>query len=168
MNRCLITNAIAGFRKTKIAKSWVRNSSDVHLPKKMRILISGASGLVGQALIPVLQQSGHQVCALTTRKDTVAFSNDVPAHYWNPEKGIFVTESHYAVNILDEMQFDSIYHEHLHYFTIKTISKLFAKFELYPYNVFKSPISGGSLVIYFSKNENVFNIRDMPIFSSCS
>lgn len=89
MNRCLITNAIAGFRKTKITKSWVRNSSDVHLPKKMRILISGASGLVGQALIPVLQQSGHQVCALTTRKDTVAFSNDVPAHYWNPEKGIF-------------------------------------------------------------------------------
>lgn len=67
----------------------MRNSSDVHLPKKMHILISGASGLVGQALIPDLQQFGHQVRVLTTRKDTAAFSNNVSAHYWNPEKGIF-------------------------------------------------------------------------------
>lgn len=55
----------------------------------MRILISGASGLVGQALIPTLKKSGHQIRVLTTRKNTTAFSNDVSAHYWNPEKGIF-------------------------------------------------------------------------------
>ena len=57
--------------------------------KKMRILISGATGLVGQELIPVLQKSGHQVFILTTRKNTIAFPSDISAHYWNPEKGIF-------------------------------------------------------------------------------
>lgn len=67
------------------------------------------------------------------------------------DTGTCAVEFHYAGKIIDELHYDSIYHEHLHYFTIKTISKLFAKFKLYPYNVFKSPISGGSLVIYFSK-----------------
>lgn len=67
----------------------MRNSSDVHLQKKMRILISGASGLVGQALIPLLQQSGHQILVLTTQKNSTSFSGDISTHYWNPEEGVF-------------------------------------------------------------------------------
>lgn len=55
----------------------------------MRILISGASGLVGQALIPNLQKSGHQVLVLTTQKNSAAFPASVSTNYWNPEKGIF-------------------------------------------------------------------------------
>ena len=67
------------------------------------------------------------------------------------DKGICAIEFHYSGKILDELHYDSIYHEHLHYFTIKTISKIFGKFNLFPFDVFKSPISGGSLVISFSK-----------------
>ena len=51
------------------------------------------------------------------------------------------------------MHYDSIYHEHIFYFSIKTISNLFKKFGLYPFDVNKSPISGGSLVLYFSKSK---------------
>ena len=54
----------------------------------MRILISGASGLVGQALIPVLQQAGHQVSVLTTRANSAAFDSSVKVFKWQPEKGI--------------------------------------------------------------------------------
>ena len=39
------------------------------------------------------------------------------------------------------------------YFTIKTISNLFKKYGLNAFDVFKSPISGGSLVLLFSKNK---------------
>ena len=67
------------------------------------------------------------------------------------DSGSCAIEFHYAGKILKELHYDSIYHEHLHYFTIKTISTAFAKFNLYPYDIFKSPISGGSLVISFSK-----------------
>lgn len=63
--------------------------SDVHLQKKrMRILISGASGLVGKALIPILEQSGHQVSVLSTRSNTTAFASHITSFHWNPEKGI--------------------------------------------------------------------------------
>lgn len=54
----------------------------------MRILISGASGLVGQALIPVLQQAGHQVSVLTTRPNSVLFDASIKVYNWQPEKGV--------------------------------------------------------------------------------
>lgn len=54
----------------------------------MRILISGASGLVGKALIPVLEQAGHQISVLSTRSDTTAFASHITVFHWNPERGI--------------------------------------------------------------------------------
>lgn len=60
-------------------------------------------------------------------------------------------EFHYSKIILEELHYDSIYHEHLFYFTIKTINYLFNKFGLYSFDLFESPISGGSVVLLFSK-----------------
>lgn len=47
----------------------------------MNILISGASGLVGSALLPYLQQAGHTVYKL--QRDTL-----VGDFYWQPERGL--------------------------------------------------------------------------------
>lgn len=67
------------------------------------------------------------------------------------ETGTGIIEFHYSGKILKELQYDSIYHEHLCYFSIKSITYLLNKFSLNPYHIEKSPISGGSYVIYFSK-----------------
>jgi hypothetical protein len=67
--------------------------------------------------------------------------------------GTAIIEFHYAKIIQDELHYDSIYHEHLFYFTINTLSNLCKKYNLNVYDIDKSPISGGSLVLYFSKNE---------------
>ena len=64
-------------------------------------------------------------------------------------------EFHYSKYILDELQYDSIYHEHIFYFSIKTISELFSKYSLNPVDVFLSPISGGSLILIFSMSSNI-------------
>lgn len=69
------------------------------------------------------------------------------------KKTIVAIEFHYSKDILLDLQYDSIYHEHIFYFTIKTISTLFKKHNLHPFDVFKSPISGGSLVLLFSKEK---------------
>ena len=67
---------------------------------------------------------------------------------------VVAIEFHYSKDIILDLQYDSIYHEHIFYFTIKTISSLFEKYDLYAFDVFKSPISGGSLVLLFSKNKH--------------
>ena len=69
------------------------------------------------------------------------------------DNGVVVIEFHYAKTIADELHYDSIYHEHLFYFSIKSIAALFAQYHLFPFDVFSSPISGGSLVLFFSKQK---------------
>lgn len=67
------------------------------------------------------------------------------------DDGVLAIEAHYAKVILEELHYDSIYHEHLCYFTLKTLEKLLNDFGLFVFDLTKSPISGGSLVVYAKK-----------------
>ena len=71
------------------------------------------------------------------------------------DKGIFVVELSYLLKMIDSNMFDTVYHEHLCYFTLKSITYLLERFNLYPFEIKYSPISGGSFVIYFSKKKKV-------------
>lgn len=73
--------------------------------------------------------------------------------------GIGIIEFHYAGTILSELHYDSIYHEHLCYFSIRSIEHLLNRFGLFSFHIDLSPISGGSYVIYFSKNKRPLNQR---------
>ena len=64
--------------------------------------------------------------------------------------GIVAIEFHYLYEIIKGLQYDSIYHEHLYYFSLKSISNLFKRYGLFEFDYDKSPISGGSIVLYFS------------------
>ena len=66
------------------------------------------------------------------------------------DDGVVVIEFHYAKTIVEELHYDSIYHEHLFYFSIQSLCALFAQYGLKPFDAFESPISGGSLVLFFS------------------
>jgi hypothetical protein len=78
------------------------------------------------------------------------------------QNGTGIFEIHDANIIFNELHYDSVYHEHLCYFTIKSITYLLNKFNLYPYDIMRSPISGGSFVIYFSKKKKPIS-RDLEI-----
>ena len=67
--------------------------------------------------------------------------------------GTGIIEFHYAGKILKELHYDSIYHEHLCYFSIQSISNLLHKYDLKPFHIEESPTSGGSLSIFFSKSK---------------
>ena len=63
----------------------------------------------------------------------ILFARNVIAHVKNihelidaaynliSKNGIFAVEFHYAKKILTDLQYDSIYHEHLFYYTIKSL-----------------------------------------------
>ena len=67
------------------------------------------------------------------------------------DDGVAIIEFHYAGTILEELHYDSIYHEHLCYFSIKSMCYLLDRFNLIPFHIDTGPISGGSYVIYSSK-----------------
>lgn len=69
------------------------------------------------------------------------------------DDGVGVFEIHDANIIYNELHYDSVYHEHLCYFTLKSITYLLNKFNLHPFEIKMSPISGGSFVVFFSKKK---------------
>ena len=62
--------------------------------------------------------------------------------------GVAAIEFHAANSILDGLQYDSIYHEHLCYFSATSFARLLELHGLHPFHVESSPISGGAHIIY--------------------
>jgi len=67
------------------------------------------------------------------------------------EDGLLVIEFHYAKIIMEELHYDSIYHEHLCYYTVMSVERLLNQYGLFVYDIAKSLISGGSLILYIKK-----------------
>jgi len=65
--------------------------------------------------------------------------------------GVGAVEFHYAEEILHGLQYDSIYHEHLCYYSVRSIANLLKRHNLQPFHVDFSPISGGAVIVFFSK-----------------
>ena len=66
-------------------------------------------------------------------------------------------EFHYAENLNKNLHYDYIYHEHIFYFTFMSMKNLLEQHGLYAIDYFKSPISGGSLVVVASKKKDTIS-----------
>ncbi len=72
------------------------------------------------------------------------------------DSGTFIFEVHHLVDIIEDMQYDSFYHEHFSYHSILTLSKFLKKYEMEICDVKKFSIRGGMIRVYAKKiiNEN--------------
>lgn len=70
------------------------------------------------------------------------------------ENGVGVIEFHNSALLPEQLQYDYIYHEHVFYFTLTSISNILKLFDLEIFDLFESPISGGSHVVLFSNKAN--------------
>jgi SAM-dependent methyltransferase len=64
------------------------------------------------------------------------------------EDGIVVVEVPYIKDLIDAVEFDTIYHEHLCYFSLTSLSRLFRRHGLIIQDVERLPIHGGSLRVF--------------------
>ncbi|CAG0940574.1 partial C-methyltransferase, partial [Candidatus Brocadiaceae bacterium] len=62
--------------------------------------------------------------------------------------GVITMEFPHLMRLMDENQFDTIYHEHFSYFSLITVDKIFASHGLTLFDVDEIPTHGGSLRIY--------------------
>jgi SAM-dependent methyltransferase len=68
--------------------------------------------------------------------------------------GAAVVEVPYVKNLIDHCEFDTIYHEHLCYFSLTALDNLFRRHSLFINKVRIIPIHGGSLRVYVEHHEN--------------
>lgn len=64
------------------------------------------------------------------------------------DDGVAVVEVPYVKDMIDRREFDTIYHEHLCYFSLTALEKLFRRHSLVVQNVEHLPIHGGSLRLF--------------------
>ena len=68
-------------------------------------------------------------------------------------EGVAVIENHYVKDLIDGVEFDSIYHEHLCYYSATSFRNLFALHGLTLVDVERLPVHGGSLRVYFQRTD---------------
>ena len=62
--------------------------------------------------------------------------------------GVFVSESHYVLGLVETLQYDTVYHEHLRYYSIESLQYLLNMHGLEVFHVRQIPTHGGSIRVY--------------------
>lgn len=98
-------------------------------------------------------------------KAKVITATNVFAHIDDPNKitqlisqlltddGVFINESHYLASLIETLQYDTIYHEHLRYYSMASLDYLLNKNNLIPFFAKKIPTHGGSIRVYSTKSD---------------
>jgi len=80
------------------------------------------------------------------------------------DKGIFIEESGYLLDLISKVEYDAIYAEHLRYYSLKPLIYLFNKFDMDVFDAEKIKTHGGSLRVFACKkgafpiSENILRI----------
>ncbi|MDC1454256.1 class I SAM-dependent methyltransferase [Pelagibacteraceae bacterium] len=70
------------------------------------------------------------------------------------DEGVFVFEVHYLDKIVQELQYDMIYHEHLYYYSLLSAIEHFKKYDLKIFDIKQVPIHAGSIRFYVAKKNS--------------
>ena len=103
--------------------------------------------------------------AAAGRRADVVHANNVLAHVADTNgfvagmatilkpEGVAVIEVPYVRDLIDHGEFDTIYHEHLCYFSVTALTALFARHGLHLNRVERLPIHGGSLRLFVAHRD---------------
>jgi SAM-dependent methyltransferase len=72
-------------------------------------------------------------------------------HLLLKDSGLAVIEVPYVRDLIERCEFDTIYHEHLCYFSLTALDRLFRRHGLVPVDVERVPIHGGSLRLFLGQ-----------------
>ena len=68
--------------------------------------------------------------------------------------GVFVFENHYLLDVIHGGQFDTIYHEHLRTYSLKSLIKLFSYYDFTVTDVERGTRYGGNIRVHVTKGKN--------------
>jgi SAM-dependent methyltransferase len=103
--------------------------------------------------------------AANRRHPDVLIANNVLAHVPDPndlvrgaalllkDSGLLTVEVPWVADLLDRVEFDTVYHQHYCYFSLTALDRLFRRHQLYINDVHQVAVQGGSLRLFIEKQE---------------
>lgn len=145
-------------------------SNFMHKHKVLGVTPEDIGNLAIQKGIPtIIDYFGEKVASQILNengKAKIITATNVFAHIDNPnlitklieglldDDGAFISESHYLIPLLDTLQYDTIYHEHLRYYSLTSLKYLLEKNGLRPFKAQKIPTHGGSIRVFACKSDS--------------
>lgn len=77
------------------------------------------------------------------------------------ENGFLCLEVMYAFDLLEKFQWDTLYHEHLTFYSLYSLNKLLKKYGFHLVDAIRIPMHGGSLRILATKNK--YNVQNQNV-----
>lgn len=74
--------------------------------------------------------------------------------------GKFIVEVHYVKNLIEQLQYDNIYHEHLYYYSLTALNNLFNQFDMTIIDFDEIPIHSGSIRVVV---ENTYTAHPVKV-----
>jgi novobiocin biosynthesis protein NovU/D-mycarose 3-C-methyltransferase len=68
------------------------------------------------------------------------------------DRGVFVAEFPYLVDLLEKSAYDTIYHEHLSYFSVRSVIDLAARHDMRVVDVRRVGVHGGSIRVFIGRD----------------
>jgi hypothetical protein len=75
------------------------------------------------------------------------------------DDGAFVSESHYLLNLIEELQYDTIYHEHLRFYSLRPMIEIFGRAGFSIFDVERVPTHGGSIRVWADRGKREVSPR---------
>jgi hypothetical protein len=67
------------------------------------------------------------------------------------DDGVFITESHYLLDVIEKNQFDTVYHEHIRTYSLKSLVTLFRYYGMEVFDVQRADRYGGNIRAYVAR-----------------
>ncbi|MBI2196489.1 methyltransferase domain-containing protein [Candidatus Daviesbacteria bacterium] len=136
---------VLGVEPTNIAKIARKNGIrtiqaffDIELSKKIRAKYGPASVITATNMFAHMQTLGEVIMGI---------------YNLLTEDGVFISETHYLLDVIAKGQFDTIYHEHLRTYSLKSLVKLFNYYDFTLIDVERGSRYGGNLRIHAAKGK---------------
>ncbi len=98
----------------------------------------------------------HGLAKLVTGTNVFAHIDDLDAvmdgidSLLDPQ-GVFVFESPHFLRLVENLEYDTIYHGHVSYISLKPLIEFFRRFGMEVFNVVEPPIHGGSIRVFIGR-----------------
>jgi len=136
---------VVGVDPTNIAKianqlgiETIQDFFDIKLAKQIKKKYGTASLIISTNTFAHMQTLGEFI---------------VGAHTLLKDDGVFINETHYLLDIIKGGQFDSIYHEHLRTYTLKSYMNLFKPYDFTVIHAERGERYGGNLRTHAMKGK---------------
>jgi hypothetical protein len=76
------------------------------------------------------------------------------------DDGIFVSENHYMSGLIETLQYDTFYHEHLRYYSLHSLNYLFDLHDLKIFDCKLIPTHGGSIRVFAARKSSNYIVTE--------